>query len=402
MGKLTVAKVKSLGPGRHMDGKGLMLAVSTTGSRKWILRLQWNGKRHDIGLGGDDVTLDEARDEAQQLRKLARLGENPLEARRKARDGGKTFEEVARLVHKKRSPVWRNAKHGEQWLASMEQHAFQKLGSQSIAKLSAPRIISVLEPIWHSKPATAGRVLQRICTTLDFAYSTGWREQPAPLRAIRLGLGRQPKKPRAEAHFAALSWPDLPDFYADMADRLTLGEVGLNLLRFLILTCARSAEARGARWSEIDMDARTWALPAARMKAFEPHRVPLSDAAMDVLKAMLFYRRGPDSYVFPGHAPGRPISTGTLTVALRRASCSFTCHGFRSTFRDWAEEATSFSSRLAEKALAHRIKDKTEAAYARGDLYEKRRKLMDAWAAYCHSQMIAANVTSLAEAKARA
>jgi integrase len=230
---------------------------------------------------------------------------------------------------------------------------------------------------------------------LDYSHAKGWREAEMPLRAVSRGLPKQPKK---NGHFAAMHWQDLPAFLTNMEETLKAGETVRLATEFLILTASRSGEVRGARWSEFDLEDKTWSIPAERMKAGEPHRIPLSDRAVGILRRMLELRRtdNADALVFEGQKPGRPLSDMTLSMPIRRAKLGITVHGFRSAFRDWAAERTSFPRELAEKALAHSVRNKVEAAYQRGDLFEKRRELMDAWALYCKSAATEnSNVTSM-------
>lgn len=395
MGKLTALKVQRAKPGRHGDGDGLHLVVSDTGARKWVLRIQKNGKRHDLGLGSaKDVSLAEARDAAQDLRKAVRKGASPL-ALREAQQAVPTFREVAEMVHREHKPSWKNAKHAMDWLSSLERYVFPRLGNQSINRIDGPMVRDVLSEIWLTIPETARRVRQRIGTVLDYAHAKGWHETAIPMRTVSRGL---PKQPRKNSHFAAMHWQDVPAFVANIEGTLRAREAVRLALEFLILTAARSGEVRGARWSEIDLDEKTWSIPAERMKTGEPHRVPLSDRAIEILQRMREFRHSDDSdaFVFPGRKQGHPLSDVALSMPIRRAELGITVHGFRSAFRDWAAERTSFPRELAEKALAHAVRNKVEAAYQRGDLFDKRRKLMDAWAQYCLSgKDTNSNVTSI-------
>jgi integrase len=293
-----------------------------------------------------------------------------------------TFQEAAEMVHKEHSPSWKNAKHAQQWLSSMEAYAFPHLGNLPVDQIDGPMVRDVLAEIWLTIPETARRVRQRIGTVLDFAHAKGWREFEAPLRSITRGL---PKQPKVRQHFAAMPWKDVPDFITDMDSILKASETVKLAIEFLILTAARSGEVRGALWSEFDLEQKSWAIPASRMKAGRAHRIPLSDRAVDILKHMGDFRRTsePDAFVFEGQKPGRPLSDMTLSMPIRRAELPITIHGFRSAFRDWCAEATNTPREIAEACLAHVVKDQAEAAYARTDHFDKRRVVMKDWAAFC-------------------
>jgi integrase len=386
VGKLTATKVRALKePGRYGDGAGLMLVVGTDGSRKWVLRLQAGGKRRDFGLGpAAAVTLAAARAEADRLRQMVRAGLDPVAERNRVADPVPTFAESARRVHSEHRPTWKNKKHAAQWLTSLEVHAFPHFGDVSVADVTGPMVRNALAEIWLTLPETARRVRQRIGAVLDWAHAKGYRASEAPRAMLTAGRGL-PRQPKNRRHFAALGWKAVPAFLAALDATPHAGEGTKLAVRFLILTAARSGEVRGATWSEIDLDARVWSIPGGRMKAGRPHAVPLSDAAIAVLTqaAEMRITDVPDALVFPGERRGRPMSDMTLTMALRRMKASCTAHGFRSSFRDWAAEATNFPREVAEAALAHVLADKVEAAYRRSDLLEKRRKMMDAWAGFC-------------------
>jgi integrase len=387
MAGLTAIQVKRIKtPGRHRAGDGLYLVVGNDGRRAWVLRAQANGRRRDIGLGSAAlVSLAEAREAAAGLRKAMRDGRDPVAERQAARaEANKvpTFREAAIKVHGEHRPSWKNAKHAAQWLATLEQHAFPKFGDLSVTDVTGPMVRDALADIWLTLPETARRVRQRIGTVLDWAHAKGYREAEAPMRSVTRGL---PKQPKAKQHFAAMPWQDAPDFLVKLAATTQAGEPVKLALEFLILTAARSGEMRGARWSEFDLAAKEWRVPAARMKAGKPHVVPLSGRALAILDRMAQLRTtdAPDALVFAGARPGKPLSDMTLTMLLRRMGAGCTAHGFRSSFRDWAAEATSFPSEVAEAALAHVVRNKVEAAYRRTDLLEKRRRLMEAWASAC-------------------
>ena len=383
MGKLTALGVKKAGAGKHGDGGGLWLVVSDTGSRKWVLRIQANGRRRDIGLGSATVvSLADAREASEDMRRAIRRGDDPVAARRRAKDIMPTFREAAIMVHAEHRPSWKNEKHARQWLSTLEAHAFPRLGDVPVNQINAPVVRDVLADIWLTIPETARRVRQRIGTVLDFAHAKGWRETEAPLRSISRGL---PKQSKIRTHFAAMPWQEVPDFIANMGNILKAGEPVRLAIEYLILTAARSGEVRGATWSEIDLDTQTWSILADRMKAGRAHRVPLPGRAVEILDRMGTYRRtnDADTYVFEGQTPGRPLSDMTLTMPIRRAGLPITVHGFRSSFRDWCAEATSTPREVAEACLAHTVRNEVEAAYARTDHFEKRRVLMGNWAAFC-------------------
>ena len=399
MSKLTALGVKKAGAGRHGDGNGLYLVVADTGSRKWVLRIQMNGKRRDIGLGSaTKVGLSEAREAAEDMRRAIRRGDDPVAARKRAKDAMPTFREAAEMVHKEHLPSWKNEKHAKQWLSTLEAHAFPRLGDLQVNKIDGPMVRDVLADIWLTIPETARRVRQRIGTVLDFAHAKGWREAEAPLRSISRGL---PKQPRVREHFAALPWREVPDFIANMATKLKASDTVLLAIEFLILTAARSGEVRGATWSEFDLEVGAWSIPADRMKAGRAHRVPLSDRAVEILDQMKALRRTTktNAFVFEGKKLGRPLSDMSLTMPIRRASLPITVHGFRSSFRDWCAEATSTPREIAEACLAHTVRDAAEAAYARTDHFDKRRILMQSWADYCVNNANKGRVVSISGGK---
>jgi len=383
MSKLTALSVKRASTGRHGDGGGLYLVVSDTGSRKWVLRIQINRKRRDFGLGSaSNVSLAEARETAEDMRRAVRRGEDPKANRRRANQSMPTFQEAAIMVHKEHAPSWKNAKHTKQWLSTLDAYAFPHLGNLPVNQIDGPMVRDVLAEIWLTIPETARRVRQRIGIVLDFAHAKGWREAEAPLRSITRGL---PKQPKIRQHLAAMPWKDVPNFVTNMNSLLKASETVKLAIEFLILTAARSGEVRGALWSEFDLEQKSWAIPAGRMKAARAHRVPLSDRAVEILKHMGNFRRTsePDAFVFEGQKPGRPLSDMTLTMPIRRAELPITIHGFRSAFRDWCAEATNTPREIAEACLAHVVKDQAEAAYARTDHFDKRRVVMKDWAAFC-------------------
>lgn len=388
---LSAQKVRTAGPGRHGDGRGLFLYVKPSGARSWVMRYQVQGRRRDLGLGAyPDVSLAMARDRASEARRLITEGKDPIAHRQQARPA--TFKDAAlELIESKRSG-WKNAKHAAQWTATLDAYVFPKIGRVQVANIETADVISTLTPIWTLKPETASRVRQRIEAVIDYATALGLRsgENPARWRGHLDHLLPKPAKVRAVKHHPALPHAQIADFMGDLAGRTG---VAARALGFTILTAARSGETRGMTWAEVDLDARVWTIPAERMKAGKEHRVPLSDAAV----ALLGPRRQDDALVFESESKsGKPISDMSMTAVLRRMGRDgITVHGFRSTFRDWAGETTGFPREVIEAALAHRIKDKAEAAYARSDLFDKRRELMDAWALVATKTNLGRNIVAL-------
>lgn len=381
MAKLTVPQVKNAKPGKHGDGRGLFLIVGEGGAKSWILRMQRHGKRRDIGLGSaHDVSLAEAREAAFATRKMILNGIDPVAEKKKAL-GIPTFKKVADMLHAEHLPTWKNKKHAAQWLSSLAMYAFPHLGELPVNEIDSPAVRDCLARIWLEKPETARRVRQRICAVLDYAYSKGWRETETPVRAISKGL---PKQPKTKGHHAAMPWRDVPGFIRSMPETLNAGEVVLLAIEFTILTACRSGEVRGAKWNEIDHNARVWTIPAGRMKAGKAHRVPLSDRCISILSGMAELRRSRtnDGLIFEGARTARPLSDMTLTMPLRRAGIDATLHGFRSSFRDWCAEATDTPREIAEACLAHTLRNKVEAAYARTDHLDRRRDVMNAWSTF--------------------
>ncbi len=379
MGKLTAVKIRSLTePGRYSDGDGLFLEINGKGAASWILRVQNNGKRQDIGLGSTkSVSLKDARDAAFATRQKIAQGINPVAERKQERQAIPTFREAAKLVHEEHEKAWKNGKHQNQWIATLKTYAFPKLGDLLVSEIEGPLIRDVLAPIWLAKPETARRVRQRIGTVLDWSYARGFRATEAPMRSLSKGLPRQPKK---DNHFAALPYAAVPDFLKTLGERESVGRVALEAL---ILTSARSGEIRGATWSELDLRSALWTIPAARMKMGRAHIVPLSPEAVAVFERAKRFKAGASDLVFPGQNVKKPLSDMTLLKILRDMGLGVTVHGFRSAFRDWVAEQTDYSGEIAEAALAHTVSNKVEAAYRRTDFLDKRRLLMRDWAAFC-------------------
>jgi integrase len=410
MGNLNTAKLRTLTkPGTYGDGAGLYLQVRGAENRSWLYRFKLNRKAHLMGLGTvADVSLAEAREAAAAVRKLVRQGIDPIERRRMqraeiaARAGLNTFSEVADAYIAAHEASWRNSKHRQQWRNTLETYAVPILGKLPVAQVDVGSIMRVLEPIWREKTETASRLRGRIESVLDYASARGWRtgDNPARWRGhLDNLLPARPKIARVE-HHPALPWRDIGAFMITLRNEEGVAAMAL---RFAILTATRTGEAIGAKWSEIDQRAAVWAIPGGRMKAGREHRVPLSDAAMAVLSeaSKLRTKRDQDGPVFPGGKVGKPLSNMALLMLLRRMKRSdLTAHGFRSTFRDWCAEATNYPREVAEAALAHTVRDKTEAAYQRGDMMEKRRRLMAEWATFCGRAEPAGEVVSLYAATA--
>lgn len=365
-------------PGRYGDGHGLYLVVDPSGAKRWVQRIVVAGKRSDLGLGSAAlVGLAEAREEALRLRKLARAGVDVLAERRSAKRIVSTFEEAAKRVHEQHSLAFRNAKHRAQWLASLEADVFPVIGKKRVDTIDSADLLKVLSPIWTTKPETARRLKQRIKVILDWAKASGERSGPNPTEGLKEVL---PKDRVPAKHHAAMPYQEIAAFLTDLR-AAKAGESARLALEFLVLTATRTSEVLHATWEEVDLEKKTWAIPAGRMKAGAEHKVPLARRAIEILKRAKTLTDG-TGYVFPGRS-NAPLSNMVFLMLLRRLKRDdITAHGFRSSFRDWAAERTNAPRAVCEAALAHKLRDKTEAAYNRSDLFERRRKLMEAWAAF--------------------
>lgn len=381
-GKLTKRQVEILGPGRHGDGNGLFLVVDPSGARRWIVRVVVKGRRNgkggplrtDFGLGGASVvTLPEARVKAFEYRRLAKAGLNP---RDNAVRDVPSFEEAARQVHIDRLPTWKNAKHGAQWITTLETYAFPVIGRRPVADIGQPEVLACLSPIWTAKPETARRLAQRIGTVLDVARSKGFRNGENPVTSIRAGKVL-PKSIGNVKHYAAMDWRGVPALYARLRAR---DAIAAKALMFTCLTGSRTGEVLGARWQEFDIEANLWTVPAVRMKGGLAHRVPLTEEMLAILKPL----KALDSeFVFEGQRRHRPLSNMAMLMLLRRMKVDgVTVHGFRSTFRDWAAEVEKAPREVAEMSLAHKVGSDVERAYARSDLLDRRRGLMERWSQF--------------------
>jgi integrase len=420
MGKLTAVAVKSLvakgKPGAHADGGNLYLRIGGPDAGKWTLRYMLAGKAREMGLGAYDhagragITLALARVRAEEARAVLRGGADPLDQRRALAEAeraaaeavaakARIFRAVAEMHINAHEAGWRNAVHRAQWRSTLDAYAYPVIGNMPVADVTTDHVLRCLTPIWTAKPETASRVRGRIEAVLDYAKARGWRqgENPARWRGHLDHLLPRRSKVAAVVNHAALPWQQVGAFLKVLRGT---SATAARALEFAILTACRSGEVLGTRWSEIEMDGAMWLVPAARMKAGREHRVPLSTAALDVLRHMLPLRPAEgDGYVFPGQRPEKPLSNMSMLMLLRRINPHsaeeparwrdgrsgepITAHGFRSTFRDWCEEATSTPHAVSEAALAHTIGDKVEAAYRRGDLFQKRAALMQEWADYC-------------------
>ena len=377
--RLTAVAVKQLKtPGRHCDGNGLYLVIDPSGARRWLLRIWVRGRRRDIGLGSVYlVPLASARDTAIDMRRMARDGGDPIAERRKRRSGGTTFRQAAKTVHAETAGSWKNPRHAAAWLTTLETYAFPVIGDRPIDDITTADIQKVLAPIWLTKPETARRVRQRMRTVFDWARVAHGLQNVNPVNGVKRGL---PKQTDRGEHHAAMPYPEVPAFLAALRER---GDIpAYAAFEFLILTACRTNEVLLAAWHEIDLTEETWTIPGERMKAHETHIVPLSQRAQVVLAHMRSLTGG-KGLVFPGTVPGKPMSNMAFLMTLRRMKLAVTAHGFRSSFRDWAAEETSFPNFVVEKALAHAIENKVEAAYRRGDLLKKRREL------WTHGRVIA-------------
>jgi integrase len=347
------------------------------------------GKRCDIGLGAyPGVTLADARKRAQEKRTAIKEGADPLAERRAkaaavkaARAAAITFGECASRYIDAKRPGWRNEKHAAQWISTLNTYAAPVIGGLAVRDIGLNHILAILEPIWSTKPETASRVRGRIESVLDWATVHEYRQGPNPARwRGHLDNTLAARKKTAQGHHAALDYRQMGAFMANLRQRQGVAALALE---FAILTAGRSGEVRGALWSEIDREAKTWAIAPQRMKAGRAHRVPLSDAALEVLRQAEALPRGKDlDLIFPA-GRGRPLSDASLGEVLNRMGLDVTAHGFRSSFRDWAAETTNHPREVCEMALAHVVGNKTEAAYQRGDLFDRRRQLMADWAGYC-------------------
>ena len=390
LNRLAAGQLAKLPQGRHHDGGGLYLQV-VGGSRVWVQRITFSGKVRQIGHGPFPlVSLQDARRRAFETKQAVRDGRDPLAERRGSEQPLTFGEAVSRVIDLNR-PSWKNAKHAAQWLSTLETYAFPRLAKRPVDSITTTDILAVLTDgdLWHEKAETARRLRQRLNTVFKWALANGHRPDNPAGDALTAALPRQ----RAKAeHFKALPYADVPAMLKRVKESNAAPHTAL-CLELVTLTACRSGEARGATWPEFDVEARTWTIPADRMKAGVEHRVPLSDGAIDVVRRTADLKSSPD-LLFPGPTTGRPLSDSTLSKLLRDLKVPGTVHGLRSSFADWANERTRASRQTVEAALAHTVRDKAEAAYSRTDLLEKRRTLMDAWAAFLNTET--ANIVRIA------
>ncbi len=391
MGKLNSLTVqRSTKPGLLSDGEGLYLRIKSGGSKGWIFRYSIDKRPRSMGLGSIDlVSLSEARLKVYECRKLLLEGRDPIEARildhaKKSADSAKaiTFDECASKYIESQSSSWKNAKHAQQWSNTLQTYASPLVGNLSVSSVDTTLVMQILEPIWAAKNETASRVRSRLELVLAWATVRGYRsgENPATWRNHLDKL--LPKRSRIQKvkHHTALPFDEIGGFIAKL--RVREG-VAAKALEFLILTATRTSETLNAEWTEIRLDEKLWIIPATRMKGGIEHRIPLSQRAIEILRSM--QKTGERNYIFPGACANRPLSNVALLKVLERMKVDVVTHGFRSTFRDWASERTTFPREVCEQALAHTLRDKVESAYRRGDLLLKRTALMSEWAKYCDS-----------------
>jgi integrase len=395
--KLSDLKLRGLKkPGFYSDGDRLYFRVASAEARGWILRYTLHGKSRDMGLGSyPEISLASARERAKEARELVSQGVDPIDARahqraaareeeaeRRAREKPKTFDDCVRGYIRSHEAEWSNAKHRAQWAKTIATYASPVFGKLPVAKVDQALVLKALEPIWRDKVETASRVRGRIEAVLGWATAHGYRTGDNPASWVRLKhLLPKKSKVRKVEHFRALPYEQIGAFVAEIRKS---SDLAARCLELVILTAVRTNEALGARWDEFDFKAKTWTIPGSRTKTGKEHRVPLSAPAVELLERLHKSRQDGEEFVFPGRGRRAPLSDGAMLMMLERMGRGdVTVHGFRSTFRDWAGEATSHANHVVEQALAHAIGSAVEAAYRRGDLFEKRRLLMDEWAAFC-------------------
>jgi integrase len=389
-GNLTARKVETAKPGKYSDGGNLYLIVSPTGSRKWVLRFTWRSRAKEMGLGSaSGVPLADARERAASARRKIAQGLNPIHERKRG-SGIPTFGEMADSVREALAAGFRNEKHKAQWKMTLETYA-APLRGKPVDTITTDDVLGVLKPIWAGKSETASRLRGRIEKVLDAAKAKGFREGENPARWRGHLDHLLPKRPKlSRGHHAAMPYEEVAGFIARLRERDSLAAQAFELC---ILTAARSGEILGMRWDEVDLDKKLWTIPANRMKAARKHRVPLSPRSVSILRKL--HKVRPGDFVFPGQARNKPLSNMALEMVLRRMKLeNVTVHGFRSSFRDWAGNVSSFPREVVETALAHVIGDKAEQAYRRSDALEKRRRLMEAWASYCEPK-ISGNIVQI-------
>ncbi|WP_246167500.1 tyrosine-type recombinase/integrase [Sphingomonas piscis] len=383
--------VKNAKPGRHADGGGLHLLVKESGARSWVYRFMLKGKSRDIGLGAagqGGIALADARTARDALRLKVKAGIDPLEEReRKASEAvaaahaahiaEMTFKGVAEAFIATHEASWRNDKHRQQWRNTLANYVYPVIGELPVAEVATAHVLKILEPIWQDKPETASRIRGRIETVLDAAKARGYREGENPARwRGHIAQILPPRSRLTRGHHKAMPYDAIPAFMAQVRERQAMAALALE---FVVLTATRTSEVLGATWAEVDLEKAIWTVPASRMKAGREHRIPLSPRAIEILEAVKPLGK---VNLFPGDRGGK-LSPMAMSMLLRRMKQGVTVHGFRSGFRDWAAECTGYAHEVCEMALAHVIGNKAEAAYRRGDLFDKRRRLMADWATFC-------------------
>ena len=404
--QLSDIKIKKLSkPGAYPDGDGLYLQIRSSGAKDWFYRYQLGDKGKKKGLGPyPTISLEKAREDAHECRILRKNGIDPIE-HQKAKESQKalaesksiTFKDCALAYIEAHKRGWKNKKHLSQWENTLSTYTYPVIGKIAVQDVDIDLIMKILEPIWFEKTETASRVRQRIENVLDWATVRKYRQgdNPALWRGRLDKLLPQRNKVQKPKHFAAMDYRELPLYFKSIRQKDTLTS---KALAFTILTVTRTSEARGATRKEIDDKAKSWIIPENRMKTEREHRIPLSVEALKILQEMEPFKRHTDDLIFPGLAQAKPISDASLLKLVKQTHPTLTVHGFRSSFRDWCAEQTNYPREVAEAALAHVIKDKTEAAYQRGDMFEKRRKLMDSWADYCLNDKNMADVVPINKA----
>ena len=390
--QLNPRKVQTAEPGKHEDGGGLRLVVSPKGARKWVLRYTLNGSRREMGLGSyPDVTLATARVKAEACRKQLQEGSDPIALRRIGVESIPTFTSCAARYIRAHRSGWRNTRHARQWVSTLKTYARSQIGSKPVNSITTEDVLRILQPIWTSKTETAKRVQGRMENILDYAAAHKYRDvfNPARWQGHLDKLLPKPAKVRTVKHHPAIPYGEVPGF---MLELLANGSMSALSLRMLILTVTRSSEVRLAKWEEVDVSLKVWTIPAERTKTKKEHRVPLSDSSIRLLESLPRYEG--NSYVFPGAHKSKPLTNAAMLEIMIRMGYGdggnrprAVPHGFRSSFRDWSGEESNFPRDVAEMALGHVIENKVEAAYRRGDLFEKRRAMMEAWAHYVDNRL---------------
>jgi len=388
--KLTPRKVETASAGKYEDGGGLRLIVSLSGAKKWVLRFTINGKRREMGLGSfPDIGLADAREKSTQYRKQVKDGIDPIENRLIEAEVTPTFTTCAARYIRAHRRGWKNYKHSRQWVSTIKTYVRPVIGKKQVDTIVTDDILKILSPIWNTKTETAKRIQGRIENILDYAAAHNYRDSqnPAQWRGHLNKLLPKPSRVKTVTHHPAMPYEEVADFMEQLSKKDSISAMAL---RVLILTATRTSEALLATWSEIDQESAIWVIPAERMKARREHRIPLSNMVMDIIKAL---PRSDNPYLFPGTRYGKPLSNMAMLQLMRGLGYGvngehggYVPHGFRSSFRDWSGEVSHFPRDVAEMALAHAIENKVEAAYRRGDLFDKRRLMMNEWSDYITSE----------------